>query len=117
MADVFTRESTKKIKRAVDIVLGDPGPVPPGGSVPERRPVNGMRIGKTSEAISKSSTGSVDLHSRGASHAPDYSTTKGEEASTGNSVEAYARLGDVETGKWVYVQWIDNGWEIINAEC
>ena len=33
------------------------------------------------------------------------------------TVDAYTRLGDVASGKWVYVMYLDGGWEIINAEC
>ena len=66
-------------------------------------------LGKTTTAISKSSSGSVEIWTGG--------TVSGTESPTGTSITAYSRFGAVATGKWVYIEQLESGWEITIAEC
>ena len=66
------------------------------------------RLGKPDDDISKGSTGTVSLYA---------GTDKGSETDTTNDVEAYNRFGDIEADKWVFVEFINGGWEIYQGEC
>ncbi len=67
-----------------------------------------LKLAKTTIAHNKDATETVDFYS---------GTTKGAEATTGVSVEAYNRFADLETGKWCIALFIDGGWELIAGEC
>ena len=75
-------------------------------------PVNPILLGKTTTAHGKGDTESVTIY-----EATSFSTPKGSEAATSYSVSAYNRWADLDSGKWVRVQWQLNGWELINGEC
>ena len=69
---------------------------------------NNRRLGKTTTAHAKAATETVDIYS---------GATKGSESTTGVTVEAFNRFADVATGKWVFVVFIDGGWELYAGEC
>ncbi len=69
---------------------------------------NNRRLGKTTTSHAKGSTETVDIYS---------GATKGSESTTGVTVEAYNRFADIATGKWVFVVFIDGGWELFAGEC
>lgn len=66
------------------------------------------RLGKTTTTHDKGNTETVDFYS---------GSTKGSESTTGVSVEAYNRFADLASGKWVFVEFINGGWECYSAEC
>ena len=83
----------------------------PGGQVAVVSPVGSLiLIGQTTVSHSKGATQTVNIF-RG--------STKGSETFTsGDTVQAYLRFGGpISAGKWVAVAFINNGWEIICAEC
>lgn len=65
-------------------------------------------LGKTSGAINKGSSGTVDLY-RG--------TTAGSEFNGATSVEAYNHFADVGDGKWVLCVYVQRNFRIVAAEC
>lgn len=75
-----------------------------------------MCIGKAAEDIDKDTTGDVDIYRRGSSPDSELSD-KGDETAAEKTVTAYARIGSVSSGSWVYLFWMGGGWEIVNAEC
>ena len=105
----FGDEARQRIRAAVRSIEGG-GPVQPlnGGGV---RGVFGefdVILGKADAAISKSASGTVSVYT---------GTTAGSETDTTNNITAYARWGDVASGKWVLCIWLLGHWEIIQAEC
>lgn len=82
-----------------------------------RAPIGGQAqyLGKTSSSVTKGQTPTIPLYSLGASTATN--PGKGDEAATGEEIDAYARMGDIAANKWVFVEWIDGGWEVYCIEC
>jgi hypothetical protein len=73
-------------------------------------------IGKTTEAVTQGTPTTIALWSRGA--AEGETSAKGEEADTGQEIEdCYPRMGDIDDDMWVFVEWIDGGWEVYCVEC
>lgn len=73
-----------------------------------RSTVRPRYLGKTISAVSKGTTANI----------PTYSgTVKGSESGTGESLAAYARMGAIGPAKWVFIEWIDGGWEVYCVEC
>ena len=68
----------------------------------------GFKLCKTTAAWAKNSN--ADL--------TEYTGTAGSETAdtSGTKVEAYNRLGDVETGKWVLVASVNGGWYLVATE-
>lgn len=64
-------------------------------------------LGKSNAAITQGNSGTINL----------WAGTLGSESATGATVSAYARLGDIDSGKWVYVYGVASNLEVINAEC
>lgn len=68
---------------------------------------NGVRLGKTDEAIAKGSVGTVS----------EYIGAEGTEVDSTVNVECKNRFADVDTGKWVAFVKIDGFHYLIAAEC
>jgi len=68
-------------------------------------------IGQAAADISKGNVGTINLYSGKGQY------DKGAEVSLERSLECYARMGDIGNGDWVFVEWIDGGWEVYQAEC
>lgn len=68
----------------------------------------GVLLGKTNSSISKGGSGVVNVY---------YGNTKGSETVSGNTISAFARFGEISSGKWVFAYWVNRGWEVIQAEC
>lgn len=66
-----------------------------------------MLIGKADSAITKGNGGTISV----------WSGTSDTLSDTTMNVTAYARLGDIESGKWVYLLPTSHGFEVIAAEC
>lgn len=65
------------------------------------------KLGKTSGAISKGASGTIDI----------YSGTKGSETATGETVaDVYNRFNTLASGSWVIIDRIDGAYEIIMAD-
>jgi hypothetical protein len=47
----------------------------------------------------------------------DATATWTDVVDTCKNMKAYARLGAVKSGKWVYVYRFAQGYEVVNAEC
>ena len=104
----FSRNAARRIVRATRTVEGME--ITPFGPRPDQRHRRGQRRwkGKTAAAISKGSSGDVDV----------YSGQKGSEAKVdGLTIEAYNTYADVAVDTWVAIEWIDGGWELYVAEC
>ena len=73
-------------------------------------PGSQFAIGQTAGAISKGSTGTVNVM-RG--------TTKGSETNAGSDTltSVYNRFANVGSGKWVFCIRLQGGWELAAAEC
>ena len=86
------------------------GPDVPGDSwypyVPDE--MQGLKLCKTTAAWAKDTKASLT----------EYTGTVGSETAdtSGTKVEAYNRLGDVETGKWVLVASVNGGWYLVATE-
>lgn len=79
-----------------------------GVSEPRRIRVNRRWKCKTDAAHDKGDSGTVSV----------YSGEKGSETDTGRNIEdVYNTFGDIASGKWVFVEWIDGGFELYAAEC
>lgn len=102
----FDRQSAQRIVRAVRHVEQRPPTEPRRLS---GRHAYGQRRwkGKTDAAINKGDTGTVNL----------YSGDKGSETDISEAVEAYNTFANVGADKWVFVEFIDGGWELYVAEC
>ena len=66
------------------------------------------KLGKTDAAIDKGESGTVSIYK---------GTTKGSETDSTNDVTAYNRFGNLGADKWVFVEFINGGWEVYQAEC
>ena len=68
----------------------------------------GFKLCKTTAAWTKGTLASLT----------EYTGTPGSEAASTSTtkVEAYNRLGDVETGKWVLVASVNGGWYLVATE-
>lgn len=107
----FDQESTQRIGRVVQVVeRARPDLIK--GRRTFNTPSGPIMLAKTDADIAKGASGSVTLY-----YQPDSSTDKGDESASTDTETAFARLGNVDSGKWVYIMWLGAGWEIINAEC
>lgn len=72
-------------------------------------PYTGLDIifGKSTEAITKGTEGTVAVYAGSTTSITD----------SGDTVEAFARFGDVKYDKWVGMVPTNHGYEIIVAEC
>lgn len=66
-----------------------------------------MLIGKADSSITQGNSGTISV----------WSGTSSTLSDTTLNVTAFARLGSVSSGKWVYLLPTSHGFEIINAEC
>lgn len=66
-----------------------------------------MLTGKSDSAITKGNAGTISV----------WDGTSTTLSDTTMNVTAYARLGDIESGKWVYLLPTSHGFEVIAAEC
>ena len=78
-----------------------------GTSTPNRGREQRRWKGKTDAEHAKGASGVVSI----------YSGTKGSETDTNRNVTAYNTFGTIAISKWVFVEWIDGGWELYAAEC
>ena len=104
----FSREDAGRIAKTVRRVEGEPTGSGAVGWWPYVADGAGMKLCKTTAAWAKNSTGSLT----------EYTGTAGSETAdtSGTKVEAYNRLGDVETGKWVLVASVNGGWYLVATE-
>ena len=67
-----------------------------------------LKLSKTTAAWSKDSTASLT----------EYTGTAGSETAVtgGTPITAYNKLGDVKTGKWVIIGFIDGDWYLVATE-
>jgi hypothetical protein len=96
----ISRRAADEIKRTVQIVKG----LAPGAGgfalVPGR-----IYLAKTTA-----------VHAQGASQDVEiYVGAKGAELYSGQTVKAYNRVADFDDDEWVYINWIGDGWEILNS--
>ena len=83
------------------------------------RPPSGMQaryIGKTTEEVTQGDTVTIPVYSRGAAADGD-DADKGDEEDTEVEIDCYARMGDISDDAWVFIEWIDGGWEVYCVEC
>lgn len=116
MADgnLFDDESAERIERSVlftEDLIGNRGTPPPDDTV--LPPFGGRRrLGKTTVKHPKGETHPVDLY-----EPPDSDSEPGREEPTGETVDAYNRMCDLDEGIWVYVEQHFGNEEIYAAEC
>lgn len=67
-----------------------------------------IAVGKTTEAIDKSTSGEVEIYRGG---------TLGDEDATGELVQAYNRYSDLADDVWVTMIFFGGAWQLIAAEC
>ena len=107
MPGVLSEKAEQQLRDVVRKVLREERTPLPGSAVtgtPQPR-----WLGKTAAAHDKDDTGTIDLYS---------GTTKGAETTTGVSIAGvYNRFADLLSGKWVFIEFIDGGWELYAAEC
>lgn len=106
----FTRESAGRIASATREVEGTQqawSARPEGFS--GQSPWDTMLVGQTDAAHNKSASGTVSIYY--------HATSSSSLADTGDNVTAYNRMGNIGSGKWVYVWTFPWGYEITAAEC
>jgi len=117
MADAygFSGRDVGRISQTVRAYERDPlDPNPPGrrtgGEWSPRK-----LLGKTVAAIAKGASGEVQLYRR-----PSDTAAKGAEvayaAEGSEKITAYNRFLGCEANRWVYVEWIDGGFELTALE-
>lgn len=108
-AVVFTPQAARRVARAVDRVERGPGQEG-AGFWPYRAddPPDGLKLCKTTAAWAKDTSAELK----------EYTGTAGSEtAVTGTAtVKAWNKFGDVESGKWVVVGFIDGDWYLLVPE-
>ena len=67
----------------------------------------GRLLGKTDSTHNKSASGTVSI----------YIGTLGSETDSTMNVTAYNAFANVGSGKWVWIEWQNNGWYLTAAEC
>lgn len=67
-----------------------------------------LLLGKTTTSHAKSTAEDIDIYT---------GSTKGGESGNGNTIEAYNRFGDIDSGKWVILGYLNGSYEILQAEC
>ncbi len=85
----------------------------------ERMPGFGAQrryLAKADDDVIKSNTGTFSIYSRGET-TDGQDAPKGTEVDTGENIDAYARMGGITADDWVFLEWIDGGWEVYQAEC
>jgi len=78
---------------------------------PGRYKVNRRKIylGKTDASHDQGAAGTISIYS---------GTTKGSETDTTTNITGvYNRFSDLDSGKWVHVEWLNGGWELSSGEC
>jgi hypothetical protein len=103
----FSQESVNRIVQAVLTIeaIGLPGGQQRRTQVTSE---NIRWVGKTTESITKGQSGVVQV----------YSGDPGLESEiTDFEIDAYSRFGDLDEDKWVFIEFINGGWEIYQGEC
>lgn len=103
----FDEQGARRIVDAVRHVEGTYHNPPTG----RRQHVDRSRfyLGKTDAALNKGSSGTISIWS---------GTTKGSETDTTvNTTSVYNRFGNIASGKFVLLCWVDNGWELVAGDC
>lgn len=104
----FTQDGAKRVGAVVRRVESEQPGLRQRRRRDRRVPDFRVILGKTDAAHNKGSAGTVSIYS---------GATQGSETDTTNNVTVYNRFADVESGKWVLVIRVGNGWEMIAAEC
>jgi hypothetical protein len=105
----FTRESAARVAKATRAYEGSQQQSNPAarGNI-AFAPWDTLLVGKTDAAHNKSASGTVSIWS---------GTTSAGLSDTGDNVTAYNRMGNIGSGKFVYVWTFPWGYEITAAEC
>lgn len=67
-----------------------------------------LLLGKTDAEHDVDTNGTVSIHGVG---------TKGSEPDTGVNVTAFNRFANLDATKWVLVEWIGNGYDLVSGRC
>ena len=107
----FTRDSARRIQRAVQIVEQGMRSRPPGTKLRHAGGDDGdpVRLGKTTSAWDKGTIATIDLYETG---------TPPDETESGTLSGCVNKFADIASGRWVMVARAANGsWYVISAEC
>jgi hypothetical protein len=105
----LTRGSVQRIANGLQTIEGmqKTSPAGPGG-YGGQSPWDTLLVGKTDAAHNKSASGTISVWS---------GTTSAGLSDTGDNITAWNRMGNIQTGKWVYIWTFPWGYEITAAEC